>query len=1135
MECIEDISLKTGKIIKQYETDQLYNNITKNKDIFQLAINPQLASVIVAVYNQYEDKLPEKRIDLYEIAIEQMIERLVTSDINTSTHYVSKELELNTIIIWSIMQEIAEYLHNKVEGLSENILKEIIRKCLIDYQKHSSKIFKVNIDDLISKLVDIFKYQAGLLNEFGHNSFRFIHRTFQEYLAAKNIIYYYGTERSENMIYENIKNKIGIPNWRVPLSMTFGILSKLSVLFNNTVTRLLKTEQTSSNTQSSIVLVPFVIIDSLNDMYFSSNQTEYELIRKLSDMLLFDYKNTSGFSRLIAHQKLIHSYFLKLKIKYDNTIAVWLIEKINSEENLAPCANIIYQLKWYNPNFHEIFLRNLHNDSDIWNWPIDSVLRFYSNEIKNEAILTQLKFKDTMKKNPKIIKQIMNSSDWLSLITALYGGYKNYNTQTTISEYYELCQFLGLSDKERVPFIFYYRNVWDRDRTAYQMAVRADKLQSEKHWDDKPIFDMNEIYKESCLTNKILQCLLEEKPTTDLIEELRKQVNNQKLNINEKTETLIALVSLGDFDFTNDIMKNEQNIFRNSFGNRIEQLISILKDPVARWSSHIAKYLLEIYNNIKMNQLKFNLNFSDYCKIYLSLIAHSGGLPVDTETLAKAADNIEDKYCLYAEYFAFKLTGAADDFRYKVAVLLDTSIASSKIDQIIKPFLKVNEAVQVYRPIRAYIWPTDIFIFKPNNEDDIPIAFFNCLENSNPNVPYLVDAVSQVFFKEGYFNKNPDLIPLVTLLHFGIMSKDLDRFKIYKNLLPELIDNPNMKEFLLNKIQSICNPYYKSRALYQLAEFYDEKCFELLNESFILTKNIAEPTLKFQVLEKIFSIVHYKEVQKKSFIEKILSELILSYESIDKNYDRIIASIRLSFYGSGDFRKKYLTNAIEALTKMDDDDDDDKIKLIIKLKSLITIYDDLQIDLNVIIDNLKNKTHNYLVNSYYGRMLFTEKFKNDSDNIEIQALFMLFAQLNDIKLSLRTTEDLNQLWINLYKDPDNQSNIEKILNIGLYDEILLTPQIAIIIDELIEKGKEDRISILFPYIIKPSNEVLPIVHRWFSNNKVNKLSALLLAESKHIFESAIDTIVDLLKGDNDQMRYRVQRIIQHPERDPKEP
>ena len=78
MECIKDISIKAGKLIKEYKTDQLYNDITQNKDIFQLAINPQLASVIAAVYNQYEDKLPEKRIDLYEKAIEKMIERLVT-------------------------------------------------------------------------------------------------------------------------------------------------------------------------------------------------------------------------------------------------------------------------------------------------------------------------------------------------------------------------------------------------------------------------------------------------------------------------------------------------------------------------------------------------------------------------------------------------------------------------------------------------------------------------------------------------------------------------------------------------------------------------------------------------------------------------------------------------------------------------------------------------------------------------------------------------------------------------------------------------------------------------------------------------------------------------------------------------
>ncbi|CAF1537007.1 unnamed protein product, partial [Didymodactylos carnosus] len=140
--------------------------------------------------------------------------------------------------------------------------------------------------------------------------------------------------------------------------------------------------------------------------------------------------------------------------------------------------------------------------------------------------------------------------------------------------------------------------------------------------------------------------------------------------------------------------------------------------------------------------------------------------------------------------------------------------------------------------------------------------------------------------------------------------------------------------------------------------------------------------------------------------------------------------------------------------------------------------------------------------------------------------------------TLGKTDSLNQLWINLFKDTDSQSNIEKILKIAFDTELFLTPQVAIIIDELVRKGKEDSISILFPYIMKPLNEVLPIIHRWFTdynNNQIKKLAALLLTEAKHVFEAAIDAITDLLKSDNDQMRYRAQRIFQHPERDVREP
>ncbi|CAF1425244.1 unnamed protein product [Rotaria sordida] len=460
MECINDTSMKREK----RGSDQLYEDIAQNKDIFQLAINPQLASVIAAIYNQLEDKLPKKRIDLYEIAIEKMIERLV--------HLSIDDLGLTVTMFWSILQEIADFLHSK----------------------------------------------------------------------------------------------------------------------------------------------------------------------------------------------------------------------------------------------------NLHHDSPIWNWPIDALLRFYSKEIVVDAVATQLKFKTTLNHDPRMIVYIAQNSDWLRLILALYGGYENYHSQESISEYMELCQFLALSDIERAPFIFYYQELWDRDDTAYSMAVRADKISSSKHWNDQPLFDQDKIYKESFLTNQILELLRKKKPPTDLLEGLRKKISDEKLSVSDEMDVFLALIVLEDFDLINTAIKTKDEIFRKSFTNRIEQLIYVLKDHIARCSSSIADYFMSIYNNLTTNELLSTLHFSDYCKIYLALVANSGGLPVDTKSLAEAMDNDENRWNFYAEYYAFKLTGAADNFRYSVAVIADEFHTSGKVDQILEPFLRVNNAVQMYQPIRAYPWVTDTFTFKPSNE-----------------------------------------------------------------------------------------------------------------------------------------------------------------------------------------------------------------------------------------------------------------------------------------------------------------------------------------------------------------------------------------------------------------------------------
>ena len=558
------------------DPDQLYNDISQNKDIFQLAINPQLASVIAGLYHQCEGRLPEKRIDLYETAIRTMIDRLMIS-----TSYLSTELGLTSAMLWSILQEIAEYLHSRVEGLSEQILQQIIRRCLMEQQQQVT-----NKEEMMSKLVNIFKYQAGLLNEFGQNSFRFIHRTFQEYLSAKSMIYSNGEERFEEAIYQNIISKISIPNWRVPLSMTFGILSrsmKSDQLFSNIIRRLLKHDTNSMNTQFSSLVVPFVIIDSLNDMSFSSPTIQSQLIQNLASLLLIDYRNMSGFARLTDHQELIHSYFSKLKENNSKMLASWSLEKIHRLENLAAYANISYRLRWFQSRFYEIFLRYLHHDSVLWHWPIDNLLRLCSKSVKNDPISTRLKLKNTALKNLQMTQHIVKNQDWLCLIIALYGGYGNYNTPATISEYYEIVDFLNLSDKERTPFLFYYKEVWDKENPAYKMAVHLETVVPKHHWDRKPVFDPNELYKESFLTDRILQLLSDEKPPIELIDELRTQIKRSEFTGGNKIEACIALIAFGDLDFLHTLIQQNEKIFLKNLVNRIEQLICSLKDPIARY------------------------------------------------------------------------------------------------------------------------------------------------------------------------------------------------------------------------------------------------------------------------------------------------------------------------------------------------------------------------------------------------------------------------------------------------------------------------------------------------------------------------------------------------------------------------
>ena len=1182
MSCINETTKKIGLTNKIYEPGQLYSDIIKSEDILKLAINPQLTSVIASIYNQCDGVLPDKRIDLYEKAIEKMIERLVEMISSEQTKPNSnKSFSLNKVVILTIMQEIAEYLHARSEGLSEESLKSLIKNSICQYEKISDKKCD-DIEELTLTIVNLLKIHSGLLTEFGHNSFKFLHRTFQEYLVAMNMIYYYGNQRDENTILNNISIKIPIPNWRVPLNMAFGILSKSTKstdAFNNILKKLVETEFNLPTTKFSSLITPYVIVDSINEMYFSSKDKEYELVDIILEKLLTDFMNKSGFSRIKEHQNLTMSYFSKLKDHYEAYLADWFFEKIKNNEFLAPCAKILLELKLNDARFYEIFLKNLHNDSREHNWPIDSALRVYKDSAKEE-------FKSKLK-----LKQFLSTSNYkkeqssiLGLLLALYGGFTNENFVQTVIELNELASFLNLPDVQRKPFTYYYQEVWGKDDPAYAMAVQADKdeayLKKMKH----ESFDIKNIYKESQVTRQIIE-YLKNPSLTSLKNNLEKRFNSENLELNEKIDLLIALLALGEINFVSESLKRiEEKILKN-FKHRIEQIIFLLKDSVARTSISyyddyfFEDYLIKSYEKLIKKKEEKNIDFMLYCKIHISIIKSVGTTPIDTNKLFnKIEETLENdptlnretflstsiKNYFLSEYFAYNFSSSSKDDSIKDKIQGLIKLISENyecnLELFINSILNLSNCKQFYLPLRAYLWPIDQFIFKNTHPGDIPISFINYIENISNQFSYFIKYF--IFEKLNYSSeqkfKNNELKLIFVLFIFGDMSegsKDL-RFEVFESFIPEVYEKKkneeNILKYILRKIRSeFKSPYMKSRALYMLARYYDAKAHKLILDSFECAKEIDEPSLKFQVLEELMLTVYLKlgsdlEKEKNELLKNISSDLKKSASEIKDAYNKVIAEVRLGFHKKGKKRYKCFKYALDSLKQIENEQD--KVELIEKLRPVVSLYKDLQKELDSIIDNLANKAEKNYLRSNFGQILFENKFdldeteETDTDFTKIKEtneLFTLFGLLNDVNQLIpnSSSKKVDQIWSDFLNEPENKATIETLIQIGMNDGLILTPQAAIVIDELINNGNSD-VFLFFPYLVSPSNEVYPIIYRWFDNqqeNNVKNLAALLLTESKWIFGEAIEALIKLLKSENDQLRYRAQNVFQHPDRDPKTP
>ena len=180
--------------------------------IKQLARNPLLLTII-ALIHRYQAKLPKERFKLYDKAVETL---LTTWDSNKelSNHEILKYLELDDLR--RLMERLAYWIHcqggtGDTEGGTLIDREELIGQ-LTQYIREMKRVERYEAKAEAQRFLElIVRDRAGLLSLQGQDRYAFVHKTFQEYLAAMEI-----RDRQEDgfeVVIEHVEEYLHDAHW----------------------------------------------------------------------------------------------------------------------------------------------------------------------------------------------------------------------------------------------------------------------------------------------------------------------------------------------------------------------------------------------------------------------------------------------------------------------------------------------------------------------------------------------------------------------------------------------------------------------------------------------------------------------------------------------------------------------------------------------------------------------------------------------------------------------------------------------------------------------------------------------------------------------------------------------------------
>ncbi len=198
----------------QRRKESLQKALNQQDRIKLLARNPLLLTII-ALIHRYQARLPRERYKLYDKAVETL---LTAWDDNKelSNQTVLQYLQLDDLR--RLMESLAYWIHTQGntgdrEGGTLIDKDELIQK-LCQEIKTLKQLQHYEAKAEADRFVKFIRDRTGLLNEQGQDCYAFVHKTFQEYLAAQDINYQADNEDDFELVLTHIEQHLHDPHWR---------------------------------------------------------------------------------------------------------------------------------------------------------------------------------------------------------------------------------------------------------------------------------------------------------------------------------------------------------------------------------------------------------------------------------------------------------------------------------------------------------------------------------------------------------------------------------------------------------------------------------------------------------------------------------------------------------------------------------------------------------------------------------------------------------------------------------------------------------------------------------------------------------------------------------------------------------